>query len=253
MKPSPKTRAEIDAMRQGGKVLATILKELGEMVAPGLKPTELSAQAKKLIRSANVRSAVLGFEGYPDVLCVSVNEGLVHGIPSRRPFKEGDVVGIDLTISYRDMVVDSATTVFAGKQPPADVKRLLEGTKRALSAGIEAIHGDGTRVGDISSAIENVLKQHKLGVVRDLVGHGVGHSIHENPNIPNYGSAGTGPKLSAGMTLAIEPMATLGDWKVGMQKDGWTVVTRDGSLSAHFEHTVLITDDGAEILTLADK
>jgi methionyl aminopeptidase len=130
-----------------------------------------------------------------------------------------------------------------------DIKRLLEGTKKALDAGIAAIKGDGTRVGDISAAVQEVLDANKLGVVRDLVGHGVGDSIHEAPNIPNYGSKGTGPKLSAGMTIAIEPMATLGDWQVNVLDDGWTVVSRDGSLSAHFEHTVLITDDGAEILT----
>jgi methionyl aminopeptidase len=129
------------------------------------------------------------------------------------------------------------------------VKRLIEGTKKSLEAGIAAIKGSGTRVGDIAAAVENVLNQYKLGVIRDLVGHGVGYDIHEQPNIPNYGVAGTGPTLSAGMTIAIEPMATLGDWQINIAKDGWTIITRDGSLGAHFEHTVLITQDGAEILT----
>jgi methionyl aminopeptidase len=133
--------------------------------------------------------------------------------------------------------------------PSSEVKRLVEGTKESLEAGIDAIKGSGTRVGDIGSAVQKVLDHYKLGVIRDLVGHGVGYGIHEDPNIPNYGMAGTGPVLSAGMTIAIEPMATLGDWRVNFSKDGWTVVTRDGSLGAHFEHTVLITEKGAEILT----
>ncbi|MBX4199390.1 M24 family metallopeptidase, partial [Candidatus Saccharibacteria bacterium] len=141
------------------------------------------------------------------------------------------------------------TVVVGPKSPSADVKRLLEGSKRSLLAGIDAIKGDGTRVGDISAAVQDVLDKNKLGIVKDLVGHGVGYGVHEEPNIPNYGVRGTGPVLMSGMTIAIEPMATLGDWRVDFLKDGWTVVSRDGTLSAHFEHTVLITDDGAEILT----
>jgi len=248
----PKTQEQIAAMREGGAILAKIMAELAKIVKPGLKPTEISARASDLIKKNQVRPALLGFQGYQDVMCVSVNEAVVHGIPGKEPFKAGDVVKLDLAIAHKDMIVDTAVTVAVGK-PSAEVKRLLEGTRRALSAGIEAISGDGTRVGDISSAIEDILKKNHLGIVRDLVGHGVGYSVHENPNIPNYGSAGTGPKLSAGMTIAIEPMATLGGWEVGVLKDGWTVVTRDGSLAAHFEHTVLITEDSAEILTLADK
>jgi len=174
---------------------------------------------------------------------------VVHGIPKNNPFKDGDLVKLDLTLGYKSMVVDSALTVIAGENTSPDIKRLVEGTKKSLDAGISAIKGSGTRVGDIASAVQKVLDQYKLGIIRDLVGHGVGYDIHEAPNIPNYGSAGTGPVLSAGMTIAIEPMATLGDWQIKLAKDGWTIATRDGSLGAHFEHTVLITEDGAEILT----
>ena len=198
-----------------------------------------------------MQPVVLGYQGFPDVLVVSVNDAIVHGVPTKNPFKDGDVVKLDLTLGYKAMVVDSAITVIAGDKQPAEVKRLLDGTKKALEAGITAIKGDGTRVGDISAAVQNVLEKHQLGVIRDLVGHGVGYSIHEEPNIPNYGVSGTGPVLSAGMTIAIEPMASLGDWQVNIKKDG-TVLMRDGSIGAHFEHTVVITEDGAEILTLAD-
>jgi methionyl aminopeptidase len=172
----------------------------------------------------------------------------VHGVPQKKAFKSGDVVKLDLTLGYKGMIVDSAITLIVAEASNADAKRLVEGTKKALQAGIAAIRGDGTRVGDISSAVFQVLTQYKLGVIRDLVGHGVGYDIHEQPNIPNYGVAGTGPVLSAGMTLAIEPMATLGDWHVNIQKDG-TVLVADGSIGAHFEHTVLIKEDSAEILT----
>jgi methionyl aminopeptidase len=196
-----------------------------------------------------MQPVVLGYEGFPDVICISVNEGVVHGIPNNKSFKEGDVVKLDLTLGYKSLVVDSAITVVVGNPSP-DVKRLVEGTKKSLDAGIAAIKGSGTRVGDIGSAVQKVLDHYKLGVIRDMVGHGVGYGIHEDPNIPNYGVSGTGPILSAGMTIAIEPMATLGDWRINIAKDGWTVATRDGSLGAHFEHTVLITEKSAEILTI---
>jgi methionyl aminopeptidase len=183
------------------------------------------------------------------VICISVNEGIVHGIPNNIVFKDGDVVKLDLTLGHKGMIVDSAITVVAGSNNNADVTRLIEGTKKSLDAGIAAIKGSGTRVGDIAAAVQKVLDQYKLGIIRDLVGHGVGYDIHEQPNVPNYGIAGTGPVLSAGMTIAIEPMATLGDWQINMSKDGWTITTRDGSLGAHFEHTVLVTEKSAEILT----
>jgi methionyl aminopeptidase len=246
---NPKSPSEIEIMREGGKMLATILNDLVDMVAPGVTPKNIAKSAAEQIKKAGMQPVVLGYEGFPDVICISVNQEIVHGIPKSKPIKDGDIVKLDLTLGHKSMVVDSARTVIAGTTASADAKRLVDGTKKSLEAGIAAIKGSGTRVGDIASAVQKVLDQHKLGVIRDLVGHGVGYDIHEQPNIPNYGVAGTGPILSAGMTIAIEPMASLGDWQIGVAKDGWTIVMKDGSLGAHFEHTVLVTQDGAEILT----
>lgn len=245
----PKTDAEIQYMREGGRMLATVLDILKNRAAVGMTTKELADIAKKELKALGGQPAFYNHEGFPDVICISVNDEIVHGLPSaKKVINNGDVIGLDFGVSYKSFYTDSAITIIVGNQT-VDVKRLLEGTKRALEAGISAIKGDGTRVGDISAAVQKVLDANKLGVVRDLVGHGVGDSIHEAPNVPNYGVKGTGPKLSAGMTIAIEPMATLGDWRVNVLDDGWTVVTRDGSLAAHFEHTVLITEDSAEILT----
>lgn len=245
-----KTPEEIDIMREGGRKLAQILNKLSLKVQPGINGVEISDLALQEVKSAGMQPILIGFQGYSNVMCISVNDAVVHGVPNDTPFKQGDVVKLDLTLGYKSLVVDSAVTVVAGQEePPGEVKRLIAGTKQALEAGIDAISGDGTRVGDISSAVEGVLNKNKLGVIRDLVGHGVGYGIHEDPNIPNYGVAGRGPALMSGMTIAIEPMASLGDWEIDISKDGWTVLMRDKSLSAHFEHTVLITDKGAEILT----
>lgn len=247
---SPKTPQEIDLMRVGGRKLAQILTKLAGQVKPGATPKDISTSAKELIKSAGLTPILLGYEGFSDVMCVSTNDEIVHGLPNNKPFAQGDVVKLDLTLANKGMVVDSAITVVAGEsKPTADIARLIEGTKRALDAGISAIRGDGTRVGDISAAAQEVLQNYKLGIVRDLVGHGVGRSIHEQPNVPNYGVRGTGPVLHAGDTIAIEPMASLGDWQIKVGKDGWTVNMADGSIGAHFEHTVLITEDAAEIFT----
>jgi len=238
-------------MRSGGQQLARILNDLSKLVVPGATGRDIAEAALKAVKTAGLQPILVGYEGFPDAICISINDAVVHGIPTKTKFKDGDIVKLDLTVANHGMVVDSAITVVAGdKEPSSDVKRLIEGSKRSLEAGIDAIKGDGTRVGDISFAVQNVLDSYKLGIVRDLVGHGVGYDVHEEPNIPNYGVSGTGPTLMAGMTIAIEPMATLGDWRVDFLKDGWTVATHDGSLSAHFEHTVLVTDKGAEILTL---
>lgn len=247
---SVKTAEEIKLMRTGGKLLGGILVQLSEEAKPGVSGKDISKLAADMVKAAGLTPILLGYEGFPDVICISVNDNIVHGVPTAEKFNDGDVVKLDLTVAYKSMVVDSATTVLVGTKASSDVKRLLEGTKRSLEDGIAAIHGDGTRVGDIASAVQDTLNKYKLGIIRDLVGHGVGHSIHEDPNVPNYGVAGTGPILVSGMTIAIEPMASLGDWQIDILKDGWTVAMRDHSLSAHFEHTVLITDDGAEILTL---
>ncbi|MEK7096254.1 MAG: type I methionyl aminopeptidase [Patescibacteria group bacterium] len=245
-----KTPAEIEIMREGGKKLAQVLQILAGQIKPGVSPRELATAAETEVKKAGLQPILKGYEGFPDVLCISVNEAIVHGMPGKKPIKDGDVVNLDLTVGYKNLILDSAFSVYAGTgQPPADIKRLLEGTRRALDAGIGAIKGAGTRVGDISAAIQDVLDKYKLGIIRDLVGHAVGDKIHEEPNIPNYGVAGTGPVLPAGVTIAVEPMASLGDWHIDTASDGWTVVMRDGSVGAHFEHTVLVTDKGAEILT----
>ncbi len=247
-----KTPDEIEIMREGGKKLAQTLNLLAKKVQPGITPRQLADTAEVELKKAGLQPVLKGYEGFPDVICVSLNQAIVHGMPGKEAIKEGDVVKLDLTVGYKNLILDSAISVYAGAgDPPADIQRLLEGTKRALLAGIDAIKGDGTRVGDISAAVQDVLDKNKLGVIRDLVGHAVGDKIHEEPNIPNYGVAGTGPVLPAGVTIAVEPMASLGDWHIDTARDGWTVVMRDGSIGAHFEHTVLITENGAEILTQA--
>lgn len=246
----PKTPSEIESMRTGGKMLATVLDILREKVAVGISTQDLDDVASKEIKRLGGQPSFLNHEGFPKVICTSINDEIVHGLPSsKRILKEGDLIGIDCGIIYKNLIVDAAITVFVGQTPSADIKRLLEGTKKALDVGISALKGDGTRVGDISHAVQSVLDREKLGIIKDLVGHGVGDAVHESPNIPNYGVAGTGSVLHAGMTVAIEPMASLGDWQVSTAKNGWAVVMRDGSIGAHFEHTVLVTDDGAEILT----
>jgi methionyl aminopeptidase len=247
-----KTPADLKSMREGGKLLAAILKDLSGKVEAGVTPKDLAADAAQQIKEHNMQPVVLGYDGFPDVICISVNNAIVHGIPGNQPIRQGDLVKLDLTLGYKGMINDSAVSVIAGGHGSAGVQRLLDGTKAALDAGIAAVKGEGTRVGDISQAVQDVLeKEYNLSVIRELVGHGVGYQIHEAPNIPNYGVAGTGPVLHAGMTIAIEPMAALGDWHIAVAKDKNTIIMKDCSLGAHFEHTVLVTEDSCEILTQA--
>ncbi|MCA9350908.1 type I methionyl aminopeptidase, partial [Candidatus Saccharibacteria bacterium] len=203
--------------------------------------------AAKEVKSLGGKPTFLGMYGFPDVICVSVNDEVVHGIPGKYVIKNGDIVSFDFGVTYNGMITDAARSQIVG-QPEKRTANLLAGTLESLNAGIETLK-DGVRVGDISAAIETVLNTYGFGIVRELVGHGVGHELHEEPNIPNYGTAGTGPTLKAGMTIAIEPMTTLGSHKVYTAADDWTIMTSDGSLSAHFEDTVLITETGSEILT----
>lgn len=242
-----KTPPEIAAMRESGQMLASVLKKIQQTVVPGMTGKEIADMAKQELEALGGKPAFLGYNGFPDVICISTNDEVVHGIPNDRPFKEGDVVSFDFGVTYKGMITDSAFSMCLG-EPTKQQERLLRGTERSMYAGIDQLKG-GVRVGNIASAIEKVLRQDNLGIVRELVGHGVGHHLHEDPNIPNYGTAGVGPVLQAGMTIAIEPMATLGDHRVTLDKDGWTIRTQDGSLSAHFEHTILITEDGFEIIT----
>lgn len=244
-----KTTQEIAAMRTGGQMLASVLRLLQQKLEIGMSTKELAVIAADELKSLGGEPAFLGYQGFPDVICISVNDEVVHGIPhSNKIINDGDVVGLDFGVLYKGMITDSAISVIAGRPQQIGHKRLVEDTYKALQAGIAAVH-DQVRTGDIGWAIESLLKRHTYGIVRDLVGHGVGHNVHEDPNIPNYGRPNTGPWLSAGMTIAIEPMVTLGTDKVKVAQDGWTILTTDGSRSAHFEHTVLITKNGAEILT----
>lgn len=238
-------------MREAGRMLATVLEKVKSEMTAGMSTKDLADIAAGEIKRLGGQPAFLNHDGFTDVLCTSVNEQIVHGLPNKKKIiKKGDVIGLDFGVSYKGLIVDGAITAVVGDEyPSADVKRLIEGTERSLMAGIDAIKGDGTRVGDISAAVQKVLEQYKLGIIRDLVGHAVGDEIHEEPNIPNYGVAGTGPVLPAGATIAIEPMASLGDWQLQTSTDGWTIEMTDGSLGAHFEHTIVITEKGAEILT----
>ena len=244
----PKTDAEIAAMRESGRMLATVLKLIKRTVVAGMTPKDVSDLAARETARLGGTPSFKGFEGYPDIICISNNNEVQHSIPNERAFKNGDIVNFDYGVTYKGMVTDAGITVCIGGSPDKAGKRLLEGTEKALYAGLDQVK-EGVRVGDISAAIEKVLKAYDLGIVRELVGHGVGHELHEPPEIPNYGRAGAGPILRAGMTIAIEPITTLGSHKIFQAHDGWTLLTVDGSRSAQFEHTVLVTKDGCEILT----
>lgn len=250
MQPS-KTPAQIEAMREGGRILGGLLQDVKAYVQPGMTGLEVDAWVAQEITKRDAEATYKTAEvGFPNVICISVNDAIVHGVPTSEPLEIGDVVGFDLVITYKGMKTDAAFTMVVGEKPSGAVKHLLTTTERSLYAAIDAIHGEGTRIGDISAAVEKVLTNSNLGIIRELVGHGVGQEMHMPPEVPNYGSAGQGHILRAGDTIAIEPMATLGSEKIDPHHpDGWTISTRDGSLSAHFEHTVLITENGAEILT----
>jgi methionyl aminopeptidase len=244
-----KTKSEIAAMRESGRMLAAVLELLRKKLQPGMSTKDLAVIAGEELEKLGGKPSFLGYQGFPDVICISVNNEVVHGIPSpRRIIGDGDIVGLDFGVTVRGMITDSAVSVIAGKPKTKGHIQLVEDTEAAMYAGIAAVH-DGVRTGDIGAAVEKALKHRPYGIVRDLVGHGVGHELHEDPNIPNYGRRDTGPWLEKGMTIAIEPMVTLGTDRVFIAPDGWTVLTADNKWAAHFEHTILITEDGAEILT----
>lgn len=250
-----KTASEIENMRVSGRILATVLDRLEHDIKPGMTTFELDQIARVELKLLGGNAPFLGYvpgQGtppFPAVICISVNDEVVHGIPGSRVIKDGDIVGLDFGVEYKGMITDSARTLAVGSVTTA-TQRLLTATSQALMRGInQAIVGN--RVGDISNAIETRLRADKLGIVRELSGHGVGYELHEDPLILNYGKAGRGAILQAGMTIAIEPMATLGRSEIVIDDDDWTIRTSDGSLAAQFEHTILITDDGPEILTLS--
>ena len=244
-----KTDADIEAMREGGKILAAIFDGLKKQVKAGVSERELDAWVAKEISALGAEATYITSEvNFPGVICISVNDQIVHGVPTDRVLQAGDIASFDLVIGYKGMKTDSAFSMIVGGKPDGDKKRLLDYTERSLYAGIDAIKGP-TRIGDVSAAIEAVLKEGNLGIVRELVGHGIGHSMHQAPDVPNYGFAGKGMMLEAGDTIAIEPMAMLGAERIVTEADHWTISTADNSLSAHFEHTVLVTESGVEILT----
>lgn len=242
-----KTEAEIAAMRESGRMLGAVLKLIEQQAQAGMSGLDASAIARRELKAYGAQASFLGYQGFPDVICVSVNDAVVHGIPNKTPFKQGDIVGFDFGVTYKGMVTDAAISICIG-EPNKAQSRLLKETEKSLYAGIQQVK-NGVRTGDIGAAVQKVLDAANLGIVRDLVGHGVGHAVHEDPNVPNYGPAGVGMVLKTGMTIAIEPMATLGHHAVYLDTDGWTVRASDATLAAHFEHTVLITNNGYEILT----
>lgn len=240
---------EIAALRKSGRISARALQHVAKSVRPGISTWELNELAETYIRAEGGRPTFLGFQGYPASLCVSINDEVVHGIPSRdRILEDGDVVSLDIGVELDGAFSDHAITVGVG-EISEDAQRLVEATEQSLRKGISAAQL-GYRVGDIGHAIDSFLTQQHFGVVRQLCGHGVGKAVHEKPEIPNYGRAKTGPLLTEGLVIAIEPMVTLGGWEVDTLDDGWTIVSSDGTLAAHFEHTVMITAKGPEIITV---
>jgi len=238
---------EIEKARASNRIVAEVLSRLRERIKPGVKTKDLDKFAEEIAEKRGAQPAFKGYRGYPHSLCISINEEVVHGMPSKRVLQEGDIVSLDFGIYYQGFYGDSAITLPVGKVSEKAL-RLMQVTERSLYAGIEQARA-GNRLGDISAAVQTVVEDAGFSVVRDFVGHGIGRNLHEEPQIPNFGKKGRGIELKSGMILAIEPMVNEGEYKVRVLADGWTVVTRDGSLSAHFEHSVVITDNGPDILS----
>lgn len=246
-----KTLSELEDMKAAGRILAQLIARTQAGIKAGVKTADIDRLSAELMRSAGVKSAFLGYRGYPGNVCVSVNDEVVHGIPGERILNEGDIVSLDMGIRYKNVYSDSAVTVAVGKAGP-EAKRLIEITKRSLNEGISKMRA-GNNLSDISNAVQQFVENHGFSVVRQFVGHGIGVQLHEDPEIPNFGRAGRGPVLRPGMVFAIEPMVNAGTWECEILGDGWTAVTADGKLSAHFEHTVALTENGPEILTRLDQ
>ncbi len=246
-----KSDYEISLMRKAGNIVYRTHKYLEPYVKPGITTKELDKLAYDFIISQDATPSFLNYNGFPGSICTSVNDEVVHGIPSNRKLKNGDIIGIDIGANYKGYHGDSAWSYKVGSVSK-EKEYLLEHTEKALFEGLKQVK-PGNRIGDISNAIETYANAHNLGVVRELVGHGVGSNLHEEPDVPNYGKKGTGPLLKEGMTIAIEPMLNLGTHKIYILDDDWTIITRDGSPSAHFEHSVVVTKDGYRILTGDDN
>jgi len=242
-----KSPEEIEKARASNRIVAEVLNKLRDKVKAGITTRELDRFAEEITLKRGARPAFKGYRGYPYSLCTSVNEEVVHGMPSSRILKDGDIIGLDFGVFYQGFFGDSSITLPVGNVAPASLA-LLEATERSLYDGIREAKR-GNRLGDISAAVQQTVEAAGFSVVRDYVGHGIGRSLHEEPQIPNFGKKGRGIELKSGMILAIEPMVNQGDYKVKVLADGWTVVTEDGKLSAHFEHSVAITDNGPDILS----
>ncbi|MBX3097099.1 MAG: type I methionyl aminopeptidase [Fimbriimonadaceae bacterium] len=243
---------ELDLMREGGKILAATMREVSGAIVPGkTSPKMLDEIARKKIQGSGAEPSFLGYKGFPASACISVNDVVVHGIPDDTPLQEGDIVGLDFGVYYKGFHTDSAWTFPVGKIS-ANAQRLLNVTRESLYQGI-AQAKVGNMVGDISHTVQKYVESMGYGVVRDLVGHGIGKRLHEEPSVPNFGKPKRGERLRAGMTMCIEPMVNEGTWRVTTDSDGWTMRTEDGKLSAHFEHTVAILPEGPEILTTDDE
>ena len=244
-----KSKQELELMREAGKVTALILRELEQFMKPGVATIEIDRFVEKTVKEHGMIAAEKGYCGYPASICVSINDEVVHGIPSEdRILQDGDIVSVDLVVENKGYMADAARTYGVGNISEK-AKRLIETAERAFFEGMKYAK-EGNRLSDISHAIQSVVEGEGFGVIRDFVGHGIGRDMHEDPQIPNHGKAGKGPRLQKGMTLAVEPMICEGDWEVDVLLDDWTAVTVDGGLSAHYENTVVITDGEPELLTL---
>ncbi|MDQ5944136.1 MAG: methionyl aminopeptidase [Patescibacteria group bacterium] len=248
MKTQVKTAEEIRGMRASGKILATILAELMDQARVGMQTKEIDQLARTLLEKHNAEAAFLGYQGFPGAICISINDEIAHGIPGDRVMETGDLVHFDFGVRYQGMITDAGRSFVLGAKPTEDQARLLTGTQKALDAAIALVQ-DGVRIGDLGAAVEATCDRYDLKIVYELCGHGVGHTVHEEPTIMNYGMQGTGERLKAGWTVALEPNVSLGSHDMYLADNGWTWITKDGSLAAQFEHTVLITDTGVEVLT----
>jgi methionyl aminopeptidase len=246
-----KSEKEIREIGKSNRIVAQVLAEVSKMVQPGITTLELDRYAEKLAREMGAVPAFKGYRGYPSSLCTSVNEEIVHGIPSKRVLKNGDILSLDFGVVLNGFYGDAAVTLPVGEIGHTAVK-LINTVKESLCEGIKKAVS-GNRISDISAAVQNYVENLGFNVIRNFVGHGIGFSLHEEPQVPNFGVPGQGPKIKPGMVIAIEPMISVGKWEVEILKDNWTAVTKDGSLSAHYEHTIAVTADGPKILSVMDK
>ncbi|HZX11801.1 MAG TPA: type I methionyl aminopeptidase [Acidobacteriota bacterium] len=246
-----KNHEEIEAMRRSNRIVAQILSELKEMVKPGMRTKELDEYAEKRTAELGAKPAFKDYRGYPACLCTSINEEIVHGIPSSRTLKQGDILSMDFGVVYNGFYGDAALTVPIG-EISSEAKKLIRTVREGLDKGIEQLRL-GNRISDISSAVQKCVESNGFSVIKSFVGHGIGFSLHEEPQVPNFGSPGHGPRIKPGMVIAIEPMISAGDWEVKILEDNWTAVTKDRSLSAHYENTIAVTENGPDILSVYHK